>query len=278
MIPKNLEMNKLTWMFLKIVPRNWLSRTIGRLVNTPLPAPFRLWSLRWFSQRYKINEDEAEKALTEYQSIGAFFVRRLKPGLRPIQGPWAHPCDAQLTEFGTIENGQIIQAKGIGYSVFELIGDARLAETFEGGHYLTYYLCPTDYHRVHAPTDIKVDQVIHLPGDLWPVNADSVKKIPKLFTINERLVVMDSEKSLAMVFVGATNVGEISLSFDQDLRTNIGFGKILKKIYPNPIDLKCGEEVGTFHMGSTIVLLLGKQHQLNLKPPLVVKMGSVLPV
>jgi phosphatidylserine decarboxylase len=35
-------------------------------------------------QTYKIDADAAEKPLEEYDTLQAFFTRKLKPGLRPV--------------------------------------------------------------------------------------------------------------------------------------------------------------------------------------------------
>jgi phosphatidylserine decarboxylase len=270
---------------LKILPRNWLSFLVGKLVSLKLPPPFAAGSIKAFGDFYKINFDEAEKPLSEYRSIGEFFTRRLKPGARPIAGsPLVHPADSRIAQVGLIENGHCIQAKGRSYSVADLLQNDALSSQFHGGLYVTYYLCPTDYHRVHSPVDGVVRRSIHVPGTLWPVNDWSMNAIDDLYPRNERLVVeMESRLGkIAVVFVGATNVGKITTSFDPEISTNdLQTKKIVIRDYAQAVAIEKGEELGTFHMGSTVVLLfpatIAKQRDdwyklLDLK----VKMGESL--
>lgn len=241
---------------LRVLPRNLISRITGWIVHRPLPVKLRLKALNWFATKYKIDMEEAEFPLESYPSIGALFTRRLKPGLRPIQGLMIHPVDGQLTEQGVIQDGQAFQLKGMKYSLAELIGDAEKARFLEEGYYLTYYLCPTDYHRVHSPVSGEIVEAAHIPGTLWPVNAQSVAKIKELFLVNERLVmeIRMGTQSVFVVMVGATNVGKMTASFDPDIVTNREPVQA-RKTYDPPVKIKVGDELGIFHMGSTVVVL-----------------------
>lgn len=242
-----------------LLPKNLLSRWVGRLVHLRLPDPLRLWSMRWFAGRYRIDLNEAEKPLEEYASIGDLFVRRLKPGLRPVdEGSFAvHPCDAMMTKNGPVEDDMLIQAKGKYYGLEEFVADGGLAKKVSGGSYFTYYLCPTDYHRVHSPVEGRVRRVLYVPGKLWPVNEWSVDNIDRLFAVNERLVVeIETEKGpVVLVMVGATNVGKMTLSFDERWVTNGPEGSPKQKDYAASVALKKGQELGIFHMGSTVIML-----------------------
>jgi phosphatidylserine decarboxylase len=244
---------------LKILPRNWLSFLVGKLVSLPLPKPLSTLSIKAFGDFYKINFAEAEKPVSEYKSIGDFFTRKLKAGVRPMAtSPVVHPADSRIAQIGMIENGKCIQAKGKYYSVLELLQNDGLANQFQNGLFVTYYLCPTDYHRVHSPVDGVVKRTIHVPGTLWPVNDWSMNAIENLYPKNERLIVeMESRLGdVAVVFVGATNVGKITTSFDTEISTNnLKTKKIIIKDYSQAIAIEKGEELGTFHMGSTVVVL-----------------------
>ncbi|MCB0412378.1 MAG: phosphatidylserine decarboxylase, partial [Bdellovibrionales bacterium] len=241
---------------LKYLPKRFISRLTGWLVHLRLPEPLRVKSLEWFANHYKINLQEAEMPLMSYPHIGALFARRLKPGLRRIKGLIVHPVDGTLTERGVITDGMALQVKGYIYSVAELIADAEKARSLEKGHFLTYYLCPTDYHRVHSPLGGQIRSALHVPGTLWPVNEESVQKIKELFLVNERLVIhLDTAQgSVFVVMVGATNVGQMTASFDSSIVTNRGRWS-LRKDYSKPIPVQVGDELGIFHMGSTVVVL-----------------------
>ncbi|MEK6554129.1 MAG: archaetidylserine decarboxylase [Bdellovibrionota bacterium] len=264
--------------YVRLLPKNTLSRFVGKVVRVKNPSWLATAARDWFIERYKINIAEAEKPLSEYPSIGDLFIRKLKPGLRPVGEGIVHPCDANLTRAGQLENGMILQAKGIEYSIQDLLKDPKAAETFAGGHYLTYYLCPTDYHRVHTPVEGEVTSIKHIPGRLWPVNPWSVENISQLFAINERLVfnLKTQYGPVALVMVGATNVGEISVSFDPSIRTNVAGGEVSEKFYAPPVKLEKAQEVGIFHMGSSVVMLYPKG-AIKTEPRLgPVKMGASL--
>lgn len=247
-------------LFMPLVPKNELSHWVGRLAHRRLPEPVGSLSVSWFAKYYKINMAEAEYPLEHYKTVGELFTRRLKPGARPLAaGPVVHPVDAKITEAGRIEKLTLIQAKGKSYQVDELIRSRHYAEAFEGGQYLTYYLCPTDYHRVHAPVSGKIVWSAHVPGELWPVNEWSVSRVPKLFSVNERVVaVIETPRGLAaLVMVAATNVGNMTVSFDPMITTAVRRSgrHVREKVYDPPIEIKKGDEFGIFHMGSTVVML-----------------------
>jgi phosphatidylserine decarboxylase len=246
-------------LLIPILPKNDLSHAVGKIVHTNLPGALGRKSVEIFARYYNINLDEAEHALEYYPSIGALFTRKLKEGLRPIGNGIVHPADALITEAAVIKDGQLIQAKGRTYSVAGLLGGGPYSENFNDGAFATYYLCPTDYHRVHSPVDGKIIWANHIPGALWPVNDWSTQKIPDLFNINERVaVVIQSERGLvALVMVAATNVGNMSMTFDPAITTKVRKGprKPQPKNYEPGLTISRGEEVGVFHMGSTVVVL-----------------------
>lgn len=262
---------------LRILPRNLLSRFTGRLMHLSLPGKLRIKSLQWFVNRYKINMQEAELPLESYPHIGALFTRRLKPGVRPIEGLMVHPADAQITEQGEIKDGKLLQVKGLSYSAAELIADAEKARFLEGGYYLTYYLCPTDYHRVHSPVSGEITEAVHIPGTLWPVNKSSVQKIKNLFLVNERLVVeiKQGAQSVFVVLVGATNVGKMTASFDPSIVTNQPLSQS-RRSYDPSVKIQVGEELGIFHMGSTVVVLYPPQKVSHPPKSGAVKLGETL--
>jgi phosphatidylserine decarboxylase len=250
------------WL-LHFVPKNLLSYMVGVIVHIPLPAPFSLWTMKVFVAHYNINMAEAEYPIEHYQSIGDLFTRRLKSGVRPIgSAEVVHPADATLTTCGVISSDTLLQAKGKSYKLSDFVGGADDLTMFEGGYFLTYYLCPMDYHRVHSPVEGEIVEAVHIPGRLWPVNEWSVANIDQLFSVNERVVVwIKTPKGLvALVMVGATNVGKMTMAFDQDLVTNEwpASDRAIHKVYAKPISVKKGEELGVFNMGSTVIMLYPK--------------------
>ena len=247
---------------LYLVPKNHLSYIVGKLAYIKAPRFITTCLIRWFANRYGANLLEAEKAVAEYPSLGDFFVRDLKDGLRPIAEGVVSPVDAIIAEFGKIDGKRLLQVKGKYYNLEDLLRDRELAESFRDGFFITFYLAPGDYHHIHSPVDGEIVSSIHIEGKLWPVNHWSVKNIKGVFAVNERIIsVIDSMDygKVAVVKVGATNVGSIALSYD-DVIANHQLGvfrrkAVYKRDYPLAHSVMRGERIGTFQMGSTVVLL-----------------------
>lgn len=243
----------------RLLPKRALSRLVGHFMHWKGPRIWAKASIYGFAKFYKINLDEAEKSYSQYPSIGEFFIRKLKSSARVLGAGWAlHPADSVITQNEIITQGQLIQAKGISYNLKDFTADIDADTKWDGGYFLTYYLCPTDYHRVHSPVSGKIMGVRHIAGELWPVNDWSTTNVPDLFTVNERVLVeIQTELGLVgVMFVGATNVGHIVLSFDESIRGN---AKTITAPYYKPyspaIEVQKGDELGMFRMGSTIVML-----------------------
>lgn len=253
--------------FIKILPRKLISHWAGILMHIRLPRPLSTWSIEVFAKMYNINLQEAEKTINEYTCIGDFFTRHLKAGARPIgEGVIVHPADSVIVEIGSITEGKCFQAKGRSFSVENLLQDSTWAQNFKNGMYVVYYLCPTDYHRVHSPMDAEVFQTDYHPGHLWPVNLWARENVENLFAVNERVVLRMQSRlgPAAMVFVGATNVGKIQLSFDAEIVGNACHSpRPLQKKYSSKVSLQKGQEAGLFSMGSTIVMLYNKEVALQ---------------
>jgi phosphatidylserine decarboxylase len=217
-----------------------------------------------FARHYQVDLAEAEKPLEDYPSLQAFFTRRLKPGQRPqaeaLPGAVNSPVDGRIVAAGRIERDTVLQAKGLPYRVSELLKHLPEPGRFEGGHYLTLYLSPRDYHRIHVPIEGRVQAVARVEGELWPVNDASTTHVPRLYERNRRAAWLaqgagrDEGLTVAAVCVGATHVGGVII----DARWLEG--RILPKDGGLAVkDLPCapGDDLGTFEFGSTVVLLVG---------------------
>ncbi len=270
--------------YLKFLPKNTLSRYVGQLAAIEEPKLFSKGLRDWFIKKYNINIDEAENALSEYSTLAKLFTRKLKPGVRPIGQSLVHPCDGALTRSEAIESDSIIQAKGQHYKLsdFLKIETDDVIKKFAGGLAITYYLCPTDYHRVHSPIDADIEAIEHVPGELWSVNNWSTENIQNLFAVNERVIfwLRTALGPVAVVMVGATNVGKISVSvgpesFRSSFATNQkGQVGVQSKTFMPAVPVKKGDELGVFNMGSTVIVIYPHKC-LNVIPHLgPVKMGA----
>lgn len=251
-------------LILSILPKNLLSKLFGLASQLRLPRFMMIPILTAFARMYKINLDEAELNLTEYKSLNLFFTRALKAGARIVsseENAVVSPVDARVTAYGDIDENTMIQAKGIDFSLAELLGSKKYAPFFESGKYITFYLSPQDYHRIHSPFFGKILGFYYEPGKLFPVNELAVKGIRGLFPKNERLItfLQTDYGKVAIVKVGASNVGRIRVTYDNKIVTNslIRFPKEVE--YTNvDIMIQKGGELGRFEMGSTVILVFEK--------------------
>jgi len=217
----------------------------------------------WFVRRYNVDMAEAANPDTaSYPTFNAFFTRALKPGARPVaQAGLICPVDGAISQFGAVQRDQILQAKGHHYSTTALVGgDAALAAQFVDGSFATLYLSPRDYHRIHMPCDGRLLRMIHVPGALFSVNPTTARGVPGLFARNERVVcVFESQHGpFVLALVGATIVGSMATVWHGVVNPPRP-GRLRDWRYDDQrIELKQGEEMGRFLLGSTVVMLFPK--------------------
>ncbi|WP_394245573.1 archaetidylserine decarboxylase [Vibrio astriarenae] len=249
------------------LPQHALTRLVGKLASAKAGS-LTTTIINWFIKQYKVNMDEAlHSDPKHFKTFNEFFVRELKPGMRPVvesDDVITHPADACVSQFGPIENGQLIQAKNHNYSALELLGgDEALAQEFTDGEFATLYLSPRDYHRVHMPCKGSLRQMIYVPGDLFSVNPLTAENVPNLFARNERVVcIFDTEFGpMAQVLVGATIVGSIEMTWAGTVTPPRG-NTVYRWDYPaegeNAVSFEKGEEMGRFKLGSTVINLFAK--------------------
>lgn len=220
--------------------------------------------IRWFVRAYQVDLKEASEAdATAYPDFNSFFTRALRPDARPLPKDTAAvicPADGAISEIGRIDGVQLLQAKGRRFSVGDLLGgDEELAAPFHGGHFVTVYLSPRDYHRVHMPAAGELRSMIHVPGRLFSVAPHTVRTIPRLFSRNERVVsLFDTEHGpLAVILVGAICVASIETVWAGVVTPPRGRRLQRWHYPPHRHQLARGEELGRFNMGSTVIVLFG---------------------
>jgi phosphatidylserine decarboxylase len=222
---------------------------------------------------------DAEKPLESYLSLEELFTRGLKDKSRVITGCYVSTADGKLVvsrALGPQEDA--LQAKGITYKIQDLTyGKGPLSSApFNPAWYTTVYLAPHNYHRVHAPFTGKLTMLRHIPGELWPVNNSAVGLIPRLFVRNERLVFdfeLDGGARAWVVMVGALNVGRMMTRFRPDVVTNslgqqFPLSRACRELPPTlgPTEVKAGDELGVFMLGSTTIVILDQKAVSMLNP------------
>jgi phosphatidylserine decarboxylase len=242
-----------------LLPKQALTALAGKLASTQGGA-LTTRTIAWFVRRYGVDMDEAAVPdIASYPSFNEFFTRALKPGARPLaDADLICPVDGAISQFGRIEHDQIFQAKGHRYSIAALVGGhGELAIQFEHGSFATLYLSPRDYHRIHMPCDGRLTRMIHVPGALFSVNPTTARGVPELFARNERVVcVFDTARGpFVLVLVGATIVGSMATVWHGVVNPP-RVGEVREWTYAEaPVQLRKGDEMGRFLLGSTVVML-----------------------
>lgn len=254
--------NKLFTAFQYLVPQHALSRLVGNLAETENKA-IKNWLIQRFINSYGVNMAESlRKTPDEFRCFNDFFTRELEEGARKISSDVNHivsPADGAISQLGDIENGRIFQAKGQSFTTGELLGgDHETAALFSRGKFATIYLSPKDYHRVHMPLDGKLISMSHVPGDLFSVNQATAENVPRLFARNERVCCLFETPigPMVMVLVGAMIVASIETVWSGLITPQKKTVRHWNYKTPESIELKKGEEMGRFKLGSTVVLLL----------------------
>jgi phosphatidylserine decarboxylase len=276
-------MTELFIAFQRLLPSFWLGRLVhwASRVRTPW---FKDLLINAFCRLYPVElEEAAEPDTRRYASFNAFFTRALRDGARP-QDPDPKailcPADGRVQQSGPIDRGQLLQAKGMLYGVDELLADPQAVQRYDGGQFLTVYLAPPDYHRVHIPLAGRLRSMHYAPGERWSVNQRTTGAIPRLFAVNERLCCHFETDShyFAVVMVGALNVASISTVWAGEvLPTRPRETRHWQYGERSRIELDRGAEMGRFNLGSTVILLLPPglgQLQSTLKPGDALKVGQ----
>lgn len=242
-----------------ILPQHALSRLAGRLAACEAPW-LRDRLIRRFVAAYGVDLSEAARGIGEFTSFNDFFTRELKPGARALADAREFilsPADGAVSQLGPIAAGRIIQAKGRDYAVAEILGcSASEAARFEGGSFMTIYLSPRDYHRVHMPAAGMLAATSYIPGDLYSVNVATAAGVDRLFARNERLACRfdGPDGHFASIMVGAMIVAGIDTVWPNTFRTHAS-APVHEDFAGAGPSFAAGDEMGRFYLGSTVVLL-----------------------
>ncbi len=247
----------LNFLLTNRIPRRYATLFMGWFsrLESPLLARASIAIWRLFADDLRLHEAKT----THFASLHDCFVRELRPGARPIDpdpNVLSSPCDAEVGAFGAIDGTRVYQAKGFPYSLFDLLGDFRLAERHRDGLFVTLRLKSNMYHRFHAPADARLDKVRYLSGDTWNVNPIALRRVERLFCKNERavleLALPNRDEALTVVAVASILVASIKIHAVDgvfDLRYR---GPHVVALGDAPVAK--GEELGFFQSGSTIIV------------------------
>lgn len=233
-------------------------RALGRVARALARAERPRWAvdlaIRAWIRRGDL--DLREYVPGPWPSLEAFFLRRLRPGARPLAPGLVSPADGVVVGTGPIDQGTILQVKGAPLRLARVLGGDRLPTdlaALAGGRYVTVFLTPDGYHRLHMPCDAVVAEVRSIPGRFFPQNVDALREISGVYERNERAAlrcVRPGGGAFWLVLVGASLIGGIELE-GLDRRTwaaapRHAWGRRFAR----------GDELARFTFGSTVILAL----------------------
>jgi len=256
--PEHIMKDKIFICIQHILPHAISSRAVAKLADCKNKT-IKNYLINFAIKKFNINLEEAKDTnIDNYSTFNEFFIRELKDGIRPLNSNKniiSSPADGKLTQFGDINNGNLIQAKGKEFTLQSLIADSSSTDFKK---FATIYLSPRDYHRVHMPIDGKLTKMVYIPGKLFSVNDTTTQNIDNIFAKNERLVCYFDTAigEIAVIFVGALLVAGIE---------TVWHGKIAPNYYTDVqtweydskynLEFKKGDQLGWFNFGSTVVML-----------------------
>jgi phosphatidylserine decarboxylase len=216
-----------------------------------------------FITDYEVESSEFVKSAFDFKTFNQFFYRALKPSARPIAGGDSvavFPADGRHLAFADIDAAEGFYVKGRKFSIGELLAPDKTKASevflFEGGSMLISRLCPSDYHRFHFPVGGTPGEARLVNGSLYSVSPIALRKNLRYLLQNKRMVTLiDSSLfgQVAMVEVGATNVGSIKQTFIP--------GKPVEK----------GAEKGLFAFGGSCVITLFQRGTIRFDEDILVQ-------
>jgi phosphatidylserine decarboxylase len=243
-----------------LLPHHFLSRLVHAFMQIRL-APVKNTQIALIGSIVGVEWAEAKiQNISEFENFNAFFTRELADGFRPIDPDplsFVSPSDGRISQSGRITRDRMLQAKGKTYSVRSLLANDPASGEFVNGYFHTIYLSPKDYHRVHMPFGGKLQRMIHVPGRLFSVAPYTVRRVPNLFARNERVVSLfeTTHGLMGVVLVGAMLVSSMETVWSGVVTPPRG-RKISRLDWSRRnIELKKGQEMGRFNMGSTVIVL-----------------------
>lgn len=278
--PRARRCDRLGFWLTNRIPRHaltafmgWFSRIESRWLTR---LSVTVW--QWFVDDLRLFEARKER----FVSLHECFTRQLEPAARPVdpdEDCLISPCDAEVGAMGPIEHGRLFQAKGLDYTLEELLADESLAARHRNGRFVTLRLKSSMYHRFHAPDACRPRYVDYIAGEIWNVNPPTLRCLDRVFCKNERVVIPLAGEAwrhhVTLVAVAAVLVASIRLH---------GIDTPLDRHYRGTRRLdwnrhfQRGEEMGYFEHGSTIIVLSDSRLELHrsLQSGRIIRMGQPL--
>ncbi len=194
-----------------VARRAWFSHWYGWRMDQPASRA----KIAPFLARYGITPDDFTKRPEEFTSFNDFFYRTLKHGARPVdsaEDSVVFPADGRHLGFQNPAQIAGVFVKGQSFDLPALLGDAALAERYQGGALVFSRLCPVDYHRFHFPLAGVPSEPRLIDGLLESVNPIALRRRLSILWENKRVLTrLETERfgTVLLLEIGATNVGGI---------------------------------------------------------------------
>ena len=255
---RHIRRNVLFKILQKIIPQHFTSRLVGRIASSKNYVVKTLL-IHLFKTFYKVSLANAKiQRVEDYYSFNEFFTREITiESIKDKQtsGLIFSPAEGMISQIGEIRDENLIQAKAHSYSLAELSG--LDIEPYAGGSFLTIYLSPSNYHRVHLPISATLKKTVSIPGALYSVNTATERSIPNLFCKNERLVCQfESERGpILVILVGALIVASIEMDWEGPASPYL-----TQEVTNYSLHYTDRSEIGKFLLGSTVICCFPPNH------------------
>lgn len=230
----------------RIILRLLCSKPVSVIAGAYMDSSLSIGLIPKFAKKNHINMDEYVEE--EYTCFNDFFIRHIRPELRPVDMEKKHfiaPCDGLLSAY-KISDDLVIPIKQSEYSILDLVKDKRVAKEFEDGVCLVFRLCVNHYHRYCYLDNAKKSKNVFIPGLLHTVRPVALNVLP-VFTRNAReytLLKTENFGTVLQMEVGAMMVGKI---VNHDGEKNV----------------VRGDEKGYFKYGGSTVVVLVKKNKVD---------------
>lgn len=161
-------------------PLKWLSKWLvwyAQELGTWMDNPHSLTdqTLQTFHDAAKYNVDQYSQPRGGWSTFNQFFARHVKPGFRPVDhltNPEVivSPVDGVYSGAWAIDelDGTVtFEAKGIKWSIAELLDGSQYKDAFKGGVFTHSFLNAFDYHRQHTPVGGQVVETRNIEGQAY---------------------------------------------------------------------------------------------------------------
>lgn len=247
------------WAFAR---RAWLARLYGAWMSTGATRD----KIPLFIEKFRVDVSEFAQPPESFTSFNDFFIRKLKPGARPLEGgadTAVFGADGRHLGFPDASQAEGVFVKGQQWDLAAFLGDAGLARAYARGTLVLSRLCPVDYHRFHFCAEGTPSAPRWLPGTLWSVNPIALRRNLACLWENKRAVtILDTPRfgKILLLEIGATNVGSIH------------------ETYPPGQPVARGDEKGYFAFGGSATATIFEPGRVKLADDLVAqtKLGREL--